>query len=65
MSADVFGNLEGEATVQGSIKASASITYRSESSRHQVEELSWGDILRKLRDSLGETSLSHVRTRFV
>lgn len=62
MFVDVVGKLEGETTVEGSIRESPPFTYRSEPSRHQLEEYrSWGDILRRLRDRLRETSLSRVR----
>jgi hypothetical protein len=63
MFADVVGNLEGETTVEESVRASPPFTYRSEPSRrHQLEEFeSWGDIFRRLRGSLLETSLSRVR----
>jgi hypothetical protein len=62
MFADVFGKLEGETAIERSIRASPPFTYRSEPSWHQVEETrSWEGILRRLRDRLRETSLSHVR----
>jgi hypothetical protein len=60
--ADVVGKLEGESTVGGSIRASPPFIYRREPMRNQPEEVpSWGDILRRLRDRLRETSHSHVR----
>ena len=60
--ADVVGKLEGETAVEASIRASPPFTYRSEPSRNELEEYrGWGDILRRLRGRLRESSLSRVR----